>query len=303
MKKKLSKEFLIGISVIVAVLILIFGIDYLKGINIFKPANFYEVYYTDVTGLGVSSPVTINGYKVGQVREVSIDYNKPGKVKVVLALDRSLHLPKGTKAQMGQTLLSGAFINLVMGNSSEMLKVGSTLEASSVPDLMASVQNDIMPAIGNILPKVDSLLYNLNVLAGSPALAQSINRFDGITSNIYSASQGLNTTMGAINGRVPRILDGAGRAVVQIDTITSNLALLSRDLRSLPLKPTMDNVERITANLQAFSDQLNNPNSTLGKLTNDPALYDQLHRVSADIDSLIIDIKRNPKRYISIKLL
>lgn len=303
MKKRLNKEFVIGLSVIAAIAILIFGIDYLKGINLFTPTNFYEVYYDNADGIAQSSPVKINGFQVGKVRQTSMDYNNPGKVKVVLALDKSLKLPEGTKAAIGQTLLSGAFIDLQLGKSPNTLKVGSTLEASSVPDLMTSLQNELMPAVGSILPKVDSLLYNLNLLASDPALAQSISRFDGITNNVLLASNGLNSTMGALNGKMPLILNNVGNATVSLDTITYNLALLSSDLRALPLQSTMDNVQRVTSNLEQFSAQLNNPNSTLGKLTNDPALYNQLSRVSADIDSLIVDIKKNPKRYISIKLL
>ncbi len=304
MKKKFSKEFVIGLSVIIAVAILVVGIEYLKGINLFMPANFYEVYYDDVSGLSKSAPVQINGYKVGQVRDVAIDYSKPNsKVKVVLALDKKLHLPEGTKAEIGQTLLSGAFVNLQLGNSTKMLAKGSTLEASSTPDMMAALQENILPAVDRIMPKVDSLLYNLNRLAGDPALSASIGRFDGITANLLQTSNGLNSTMGTLNGRMPSIMNNVGKASVNLDTITYNLAQLSSDLRQLPLQPTMDNVQRITSNLEQFSAQLNNQNSTLGKLTNDPALYDQLHRVSADIDSLIIDIKKNPKRYISIKLL
>ena len=303
MKKKFGKEFAIGVSVILAILILIFGIDYLKGINLFKPANFYEVYYDNVAGLDISAPVTINGYKVGQVRDINIDYDKPGKVKVVLALNKDLHLPEGTKAQMGSTLLSGAYINLVMGTGKKTLPKGSTLESTSSKDLMAALSDDVMPAVNSILPKVDSLISNINMLVADPALLQSIQRLDGITGNVYAASGSLNNTMGTLNSRIPGIMGNVSYATVRLDTITDNLAGLSRDLRALPLQPTMANVERITANLQKFSDQLNNQNSTLGKLTTDPALYNQLHRVSADIDSLILDIKKNPKRYISIKLL
>lgn len=303
MKKIFGKEFVIGLSVIIAIVVLFFGIDYLKGINLFRPANFYEVYYSDVAGLEVSAPVTVNGYKVGQVREVSIDYDNPGKVKVLLALDKNLKLRQGTVAALGSTLLSGAYIVLEPSHEGDFLKVGSELEAREGSDLMASVANDLMPKVNGILPKVDSLLYNLNVLVADPALLASVQRLDGITSNIYGVTNGLNATMGSVNHSLPYILNNAGKASVSLDTITANLAVLSRDLRQLPLQPTMDNVERITANLDEFSRQLNNPNSTLGKLTSDPALYNQLHRVSADIDSLIIDIKKNPKRYISIKLL
>jgi phospholipid/cholesterol/gamma-HCH transport system substrate-binding protein len=168
---------------------------------------------------------------------------------------------------------------------------------------MGTVQNDMLPAINSILPRVDSLLANLNRLVADPALAQSIQRLDGITGNIYGASESLNSTMSGLNSNIPVIMRSAGHASVQLDSITGNLAALSADLRQLPLQPTMQNVERLTANLENFSTQLNNPNSTLGRLTTDPQLYNQLNRVTADIDSLIVDIKRNPKRYISIKLL
>lgn len=303
MKMKFGKEFIIGVSVIIAIAVLIVGIDYLKGINIFKPTNFYEVYYDNVNGLEKSAPVLLNGYKVGQVREVSIDYAKPGKIKVVLALNNSLRLPQGTSAQLGQTLLSGAFINLISGKGPGEIEKGSTLPAVIEPDLMESVQKHLMPSIAGILPKVDSLLTNLNRLAGDPALTQSIERLDGITANVEDATRSLNGTMDAVGAQVPAIIRNAGKASVKLDTITENLSRLSSDLRNLPLQPTMENVERITTNLEAFSRQLNDRNSTLGMLTNDPQLYHQLNRVTADIDSLILDIKKNPKRYISIKLL
>ena len=301
--KKVSKELIIGLSVIVAILILIFGIDYLKGINLFNPSNFYEVYYDNVDGLEKSAPVNLNGFKVGQVREVTMDYAKPGKLKVVLALDRDLRLPEGTAAELGQTMLSGAFINLRLGKGPAYLEKGSTLPVATASDLMTKVQTDILPAVETMMPKIDSLLSNVNRLVGDPALLASVQRLDGITGNLYNATSSLNSTMGGLNRSVPGIMNGASRSVTRIDSITSNLVALSAELKTLPLQPTMENVQNLTANLEAFSKTLNNPNSTLGKITSDPTLYNQLNQLSADIDSLIVDIKRNPKRYISIKLL
>lgn len=307
MKKKLGKEFVIGLSVIIAIVVLFFGIDYLKGINLFRPANFYEVYYDDVAGLEVSAPVTINGFKVGQVREVSIDYANPGKVKVTLALNKNLKLREGTVASLGSTLLSGAYIILEPSQQGSVLEIGSVIQGRESSDLMAKLTEELMPKVNGILPKVDTLLYNINALVANPYIPSALQRIDGITDNVYVATSNLKgqlaTTMGTVNSKLPYILDNAGRASVELDTITKNLAYLSRDLRQLPLQPTLENIERVTANLENFSNQLNNPNSTLGKLTSDPTLYNQLHRVSADIDSLIIDIKKNPKRYINIKLL
>ena len=98
-------------------------------------------------------------------------------------------------------------------------------------------------------------------------------------------------------------MDNAGKITTNLDVVVNDLAVLSAQLKALPLQSTMDNVNATTANLSTFSAQLNDKNSTLGMLMNDPQLYNQLNRVTADIDSLIVDIKRNPKRYISIKLL
>lgn len=300
MGKMLKKEFIIGISVIAAIAMLVIGIEYLKGINIFSPANFYYLYFDDVSGLEKSAPVSIDGFKVGIVREISYDYDNPGKIKVLVAVNKKLHIPEDSYGEMGSTLMSGAFIDIKLGKSKKMLDVGSDIPSKASKDLMASLSTDVMPAINAILPRVDSLLYNLNTLVADPALAQSIRRLDDITGNVYGATLGLKTTM---NRDIPGLMGNARGITVKLDTVSANLMELSYQLKQLPLAPTMDNVNELTANLARFSNQLNDKNSTLGLLTTDPELYNRLNRVSADIDSLIVDIKRNPKRYISIKLL
>ncbi len=299
MKKIFNKEFAIGLSVIIAIVILIFGIDFLKGINLFRPAHYYVAYYDNVDELTVSSPVLINGFKVGQVREVNFNYEKPGKVEVIMALDKNLLLPEGSRAELGTTLLSGARIELTMGAGPNMIPSGGEVPSGVKAGLMNSVQ-DIMPAVSGIIPKVDSLLYNLNVLVADPALAASIQRLDGISANLLSTTQGLNATM---NNQVPRLANNTVKLTQSLDTIVGNLGQLSYQLKALPLDATVDNVNQLTANLSQFSRQLNDKNSTLGLLTSDPELYNRITQVSADIDSLLIDIKKNPKRYISIKLL
>ena len=301
MKSLAKKELVIGVSVILAIVVLVFGIDYLKGINLFNPANFYYVEYENVSGLELSAPVTINGYTVGQVREIKYDYDNPGKITVLLAVNDKLHVPDDSHAAMASTLLSGAYIDIRVGGSKTMIPVGGTIPpAPAAPDLMDAVNNRIMPAVNSILPQVDSLLANLNTLVADPALLQSIRRLDGITSDVRGITQGLN---GAMSRDVPVLMRNARNITTKIDTVSYNLIQLSNTLRELPLASTMDNVSTVTANLETFSRQLNSKNSTLGMLTNDPELYNRINRVAADVDSLIVDIKKNPKRYISIKLL
>lgn len=299
MKKLVSKEFVIGISVIAALVVLFFGIDYLKGVNLMNPTNYYYVSYSNVSGLESSAPVSINGYKVGQVRELTYDYEHPGKIKVLIAVNDKLRIPEDSYAEMASTLLSGGYINIVMGKSNKTLEKGSEIASREQSDLMSSVTNDMLPAVNSILPKVDSLVYNLNTLVADPSLRIAIRNLEGITNNLLYTSKGLDNTM---RRDVPLFMRSATGVTTKLDSVSYNLMALSHTLKELPLAETMDNVQAVTVNLEKFSNQLNEQNSTLGKLTNDPELYNRLNRVSADIDSLILDIKKNPKRYISIKL-
>lgn len=300
MKKIFTKEVIIGVSVVCAIAILIIGIDFLKGINIFKPANFYVAKYENVAGLEVAAPVTINGFKVGQVRSIEYDYEHPGLIEVHLALNKKLHIPVDSRAVIGSTLLSGSYVEIDMGTSSEMLPVGGDIQVGKAPDLMESLSNDLIPSVNSIMPKIDSLLLSINRLVSDPALTASIQNLETITKNVSMAAGSLNVLMGK---DIPGVVDGAGNLLANLDTISRNLNTLSAELANLPIPQTMDNVNMLSANLTKFSNQLNDPNSTLGLLTHDPALYDNLRRVTADVDSLILDIKKNPKRYISIKLL
>lgn len=300
MKKLLSKEFIIGISVIVAIVILFVGIDYLKGINVFKPANFYVADYDNVAGLEVSAPVTIDGYKVGQVREINFNYEQPGKIEVLLALNKSLRVPEDSKAVIGTSLLNGASVEIMMGKSAKMLEIGGHIATETKPDMMASLSDNLMPTVEQIIPKVDSLLTSLNTLVSDPALLKSVQSIEGITDNINKASASLNTVM---SKQVPGVVNNASLAAANLTTITKDLAELSAQLNKLPIASSMENVNEVTENLVKFSNQLNDKNSTLGLLMSDPELYHRINSVTANVDSLLIDIQKNPKRYISIKLL
>ncbi len=300
MKKLFTKEFVIGISVIMAIIILYVGIDYLKGVNLFKPANFYVAAYDNVAGLEVAAPVTVDGFKVGQVREINFDYENHGKIKVILALNKSLRLPVDSKAVIGSTLMSGAYVDIKMGKRKDLIEVGGDIATQTNPDMMASLSDNVLPAVGEILPKVDSLLANLNKLVGDPALLKSVQSLEGITDNINKASLSLNTVIGR---QVPGMMNNVNHVATNLDSITRDLIVLSAELKRLPISSTMDNVNEMTGNLAKFSNQLNSRESTLGLLMNDPELYNRINRLSADVDSLIVDLQKNPKRYISIKLL
>lgn len=307
MKKLAKKEISIGISVIVAIVILIFGIDFLKGINLFKPAHFYLAFYDNVDGLEISAPVKVNGYKVGQVREINFDYDKPGKTEVVLALNRHLHLPVDSKAVIKASLLGDAYIEIDVGHAKEKIPVGGDVPTAEGGGLLSGVSEKLMPQITRTLTVVDSLLVNLNAVVGDPALKTSVGNLETITGNISLASKGLDNLLSRQTPQIMSTANGVvsnfGRMMYKVDTIAGNLVMLTDELNRMPLNQTMMSLNATVGNLESFSKDLRNQNSTLGKLMNDPELYNRINNVAASVDSLIVDIKRNPKRYISIKLL
>lgn len=299
MKKLFSKEVTIGLIVLGALAALIIGIDYLKGINVFKASNYYYVSFTDVAGLAQSAPVNVNGFKVGQVREINYEYDNPGHVKVELALDPNLKVPQGSKAVLTTDILGTSTISLDMAHSTDYHAVGDKLEGVVPTGMMQTVSEDLLPSVGSIMPKVDSLLASVNALVSSPELAASVKRLDAITANLDAMTRHLN----AVSGSLPMVVTDVKAITGNFSTMSEDLTAISGELKDVPFDSIARNLAALSANLKELSSDLNNPNSTLGLLTHDPALYQNLNNAVGSLDSLLIDVKKNPKRYISIKLL
>ncbi len=306
MNKLFSREVKIGASVLVALLALVFGINYLKGVNIFKAANYYYASYTNVAGLAQSAPVTLNGYKVGLVRDVAYEYDNPGHVRVELSLDRQLRLPEGTAAAIVTDMLGTSTIELRMGTSPNYIEVGQKLQAIEGSGLMDKVSTELMPTIIQIAPHIDSLVVALTAIAADPALKSSVRRLDVIMANLEKSTTQLDRAMGAM----PSIMNNANATMANVKEISANisqvsqaLAVLSDDLKKMPLDSTLNHLNNITANLDEATEKLNSSNSSLGLLLNDPGLYNNINNSAAHIDSILIDLKKQPKRYVpSIKI-
>ncbi len=306
MNKVSSREIKIGAAVLVALVAIYFGINFLKGVNIFKSANYYYASYTNVAGLAQSAPVTLNGYKVGLVREIAYEYDNPGHVRVELSLDKKLKLAEGSQAVIVSDMLGTSTIELRMGHSQSLLPVGSKVEGVVSSGLMDMVSGELMPTVVSIAPRVDSLLMALNRVAGDPALLHAVQGLDVVMANLQSSTTQLDRAMKG----VPMLVNAANGTLANVQEISANLskvsaalAVVSEDLKTMPLDSTMRNINRITAHLDSATAQLNSTNSSLGLLLNDPGLYNNLNNTAADLDSILIDLKRQPKKYIpSIKV-
>ncbi len=299
--KFFTKNVKIALTVLVGLVLLYWGVNYLKGINLLTPANYFYTEVESANGLLESTPVTHNGFQVGQVREINYDYQK-NKITVMLSMDKEMKVPEGSTISMVSGLLGGTSLVLNLGHGATAMKSGSYIPLTDVPSLVDNVKDNVVPMMTDMLPKVDSIMNNVNDLTGNPALLAALTRLDAITRQLQVTSQQLNALMSGLNRSVPGVMNNVNGITSNLSGASSNITDLSASLKELPLDETMNKLNTTLSNLQALSEQLNDKNSSLGKIMNDRELYDNANHAIASLDSLLIDIKANPKRYINVKV-
>jgi len=298
--KFFNKNVKIALTVIAGLVLLYWGINYLKGINLLTPANYFYTEVESSDGLLEAAPITVNGFQVGQVREINYDYGK-NKITVMIAMNKEMKVPQGSTINMVSGLMGGASLVLNLGKGPAM-DTGSFIPTSDVPGLMDKVTGDVVPMVTDMLPKVDSIMNNVNGLTGDPALAAALSRLDAITRQLQLSAQQLTVLMNGLNRSVPGVMNNVNGITSNLTGATGNLTELSESLKQMPLDETMNKLNTTLANLQALSEQLNDKNSSLGKIMNDRELYDNANHAIASLDSLLTDIKAHPKRYINVKV-
>ena len=248
----MTKEVKIGLIGIAALAMLIFGINYLKGINMFQSANYYYVEYTNINGLAGSSPVFANGYKVGTVRNINYNYAKPGHVTVEVEVDKEMRIPKGSTGELVTEMLGTVKMNLLLNfNSTEYYQPGDTLPGKTNAGLMGAAEEKLVPQIEQMLPKMDSILHSLNKILADPALGATLHNAEKLTANLDATTRQLNILM-----------------------------------------------QRV----QMLTEKLNRKDNSIGLLFNDPTFYQNLSATTANAATLLEDLKAHPKRYVHFSL-
>lgn len=292
MTLKIGKEFWIGLIVVVSIALLFFGIQFLKGINIFNPSNYYYAKFSNVAGLTESAEVTVRGKKVGLVTEIKYDYDHPeADVVVTLQVDNEMKLPVGSRCVMETGLLGGATIKLEpTGDMQTLYTPGDTLPTFIPMDMMTAISNQIMPKVEQLVPQLDSLLVTMNVLVANKDIAESLKHINHLTGNLEQTTAQLNSM---VNKDLPPILNNA-------KTITGNFANVSQNLNGIDFAATMKSVDKTLNDINAVTAKLNSTEGTVGLLLNDKQLYNNLNTTVGSANELLVDLKANPKRYVNI---
>ena len=288
---KLTKEIKIALVAIVGILIMYFGINFLKGMNLFSTNNAYYMTFDDIQGLGASTPIYADGYKVGIVDGLEYDYKENGPIKVKVDIIKDLRIPQGSKAEIVKDLMGNLQVNLLLANNPrERVEPGGIIPGAVNGGMMDKAAN-LVPVVEKMLPKLDSILTSGNALLADPALAASLHNVETITSNLTVSTRELNTLMAGLNKQVPGMIGKANGVLDNTNRLTANLA-------SLDVQGTLNKVNQTLESAHQFTEKLNSNQGSLGLLMNDTKLYDNLTSTMSHADSLVIDLKAHPKRYV-----
>ena len=293
--KFFSKEVKIALVAILGIVVLYYGLTFLKGLTVFSSDNSYYVTFTDVSGVSASTPVYANGYKVGVIKDIQYNYDPQGKIVAEMGLDKQMRLPQGSHAEIASDLLGNIKINLVLGTDPiHMVAKGDTITGGEELGMMKKL-GAMVPAIEAIMPKLDSIMTSLNLLLADPALRQTLHNVEGMTDNLNATSRDLRSLSASLNREMPAMMQKTNGVLDNTQQLTGNLAAVDVASMTASINQTLANVNEMTR-------KLNSTEGTLGLLMRDATLYNNLTATTASADSLLIDLKAHPKRYVHFSI-
>lgn len=293
--KFFTKEVKIALVAIAAIIVLFIGMQFLKGMSLFSSNDVYYVCFDDVSGVSASSPVYANGYRVGVVKSIDYDYDHPDRIMVAVDLDPEVKLHEGTRAEIVSDFLGNVKLELRFGPAdARLLSKGDTISGGLQAGLMSKAA-DMLPQVEQLLPKVDSILSGINALVADPALSGTMHNAQQLTASLNSTAQQLSRLTAQLSRDVPTMMSKASGVLTNTETLTGNLAQIDLDA-------TMKKVDATLANVQQMTAALSNPKGTAGLLLNDAQLYNNISSTMRSVDSLLVDFKNHPRRYINVSV-
>lgn len=294
MKSNLSRHALIGLAFIASLVMIYFGINFLKGINIFKQQRQYYAVFDDVSKLLISSPVYVKGYQVGLINEIKMLESEPMRFVVGINLEKEIPITEGSYLEYGIDMFGASTANLLIVPSDKYLEPGDTLIGTRETGLMDDVAA-VMPKADSILARIDSVLYTINRLMSNPVWEQSITGMGNTIQRLNQSSQSLNRMVVALESDLPEISGN-------LKSVSGDIKEITNELNQMDMKSTFDSIDETVNNLRALTGKINSNDNSLGLLLNDTKLHDSLNVTIDEAARLLEDIRLNPDRYLTIRL-
>ena len=306
----------IGLTSVIGIALLIWGVNFLKGRDLFNRKNAFYVEYIQVNGLTETNPVTVNGMKVGQVKDISIKKDGSHHLIVKFFISNDINIPKNSVARIYSADLMGSkSIEILLGNSPKLAEDGDTLKADIQSTLQEEVNMQILPLkqkAESLISSIDSLITTIQVILNKNMRDNLENSFESIKhtiNNLEHITFKVDTLLSSEQFRIARILQNVESITFnlknnndKIKNIITNFSMISDSLAKANVAHSLQNADKALSDLSMIMNKINKGDGTMGALVNNDSLYNNLESATKNLNELIDDIKLNPHRYIHISV-
>lgn len=294
-----GKEFKVGLFVVLAAFALYVGFNYLRGLDVFSPLTTYYVEYQNVSGLKKGDRVILNGLDVGSVIDRKFSDETYDNILVTLAIDNTINLTDSTIARLTKPdFLGGIEIKLVMNPGTRMLEANETLIGDvdgGITELLTEEGLSAANSLSALVNRINDVLEPF--VDKSDSIARAIDNFTEASENVKNLTGRLEGSLDLVENRIQWLTDSITYAMSGLKPLTDQYTKLGEKLNNIDIESRLVSMDSLLLGTQSFLDRLNSNDGTLGKLMSDDSLYNTMTQTMADLDSLFIDLRYNPKRY------
>ena len=307
---KITNETKVGVLAAVAIVILVVGYSFLKGNDVFSRANAFYAKYENVAGLAVSKPVLVNGYQIGRVSKLTL--LPSGQILAEFKINPEYAIPNNTVARLESTdLLGGKAIVFELGNKQVYAKDGDTLNANIQKNFLEQVEpvqkkaEKIVSRLDSVLSSVNNTLspeFQQNFVQSFASISRTLKTLENTTKRVDGLVGNESSKIAGILGNLESISGNFKNNNAKITSIMNNLNKVTDDVAKANFAKTMSEANKAVADMNLIVSKINNGKGSLGQLINDPQMYNNLNSAAGNLDKLMIDLKANPKRYVSFSV-
>ena len=281
----------------------IFSFNYLKGINLLEKSRHFLVVYENVEGLVASNPVTINGFKIGNVQKINLSADGTNRLEIKLMIDNEVEFSKSSKAELYETGLIGGKAIAIIPNyeDSSIAESGDYLQGIIKPGLTELVNQKLTPLqdkLESAIQNADNVMLNINELLSDEtktSLQQSILNFKNISESLYETTNNVNSIILKNSNAIENSLNNIESSSKNINEITQSVS--DANVSDLILK-----LNSTVTNFNLALSKINNGNGSISKLLENDAIFNNLEKATSELEALINDIKANPNRYVHFSI-
>jgi phospholipid/cholesterol/gamma-HCH transport system substrate-binding protein len=309
----LKKEVKTGIIVVVALAMLIFGLNFLKGVNLFSHNKKIYAVYTDVQGVVPSNPIVVNGFHIGHIKTIAIEPNSSGKIVVTMQITNSdVKIPKNSIAKIfSSDFLGSKAIELDLGNGTQLIEDGDTLPSSVEETIKETVDKQVLPLkrkVENLISSIDTTIGIIDGIFNKDTrdnLTQSILSIRISLKHIENTSVSVDDIMGTEKTHIASILSKideisttlAGNSK-NLNKIITNFSNISDTIAKARIKSAINNADSALYYTSQIMGRINRGEGSMGMLAKDTALYNRLSGASEQLRQLLEDFRLHPKHYV-----